>query len=180
VKVGGSLFDLSDLGPRLRRWLDAHAPRQTILVPGGGPTADAVCALDRTHNLGDDTAHWLALRALSLNARLLRALLGKRAAVALSVAQCRRRWAANQWPILDPWAFCRTDAALPSSWDVTSDAIAGRVAVVVGAGELVLLKSAPPPGDAAAWAECGYVDAWLPRILAGSGVRVRAVNLRAL
>jgi hypothetical protein len=72
------------------------------------------------------------------------------------------------------------DAALPSSWGVTSDAVAARVAVAVGAGELVLLKSAPPPpGDAAAWAACGYVDAWLPRVLAGTTVRVRGVDLRA-
>jgi hypothetical protein len=30
----------------------------------------------------------------------------------------------------------------------------------------------------AAWAECGYVDAWLPRVLAGTDVPARAVNLR--
>jgi hypothetical protein len=69
---------------------------------------------------------------------------------------------------------------LPASWDATSDAVAARVTVVAGAAELVLLKSAPPPaGDVAAWAAAGYVDEWLPRVLAGTPVRARAVDLRA-
>ena len=75
VKVGGSLFDWPDLGPRLRQWLAANAPREVILVPGGGPTADVIRTLDRTHGLGDEAAHWLALRAMAVNAELLAALL---------------------------------------------------------------------------------------------------------
>jgi aspartokinase-like uncharacterized kinase len=182
VKVGGSLYDLPDLSPRLRRWLADHAPRATIVVPGGGPPTNAVRDLDRIHHLGEETSHWLALRALSLNARLLRALLG-RAEVAWSVPQCRRRWTAGAVPIISPWEFCRGDdrrpGALPHTWAVTSDSVAARVAVVAGAEELVLLKSAPQPaGDVAVWAETGYVDPWLPRVLAGSGVPVRAVDLR--
>ncbi len=184
VKVGGSLYDLPDLGPRLRRWLSAHAPREVVIVPGGGPAADAVRALDRVHRLGEETAHWLALRALSLNANLLRALLGRRAAIVWSAAQCRQRWGAGRVPVVAPWEFCRADdrhpGALPHTWAATSDSVAARVAVVLGAAELVLLKSAPPPAaDVAAWAAGGYVDAWLPRVLDGSGVRVRGVDFRA-
>jgi aspartokinase-like uncharacterized kinase len=63
VKVGGSLFDLPDLGPRLEVWLGAR--RSVVLVPGGGPTTDVVRALDRTHRLGEEAAHWLALRSIS-------------------------------------------------------------------------------------------------------------------
>ena len=61
MKVGGSLYDLPDLGPRLRRWLDAHAPREVIVAPGGGPFADVVRDLDRAHRLGEETSHWLAV-----------------------------------------------------------------------------------------------------------------------
>src|SRR5437763_17043375 len=72
VKVGGSLYDLPDLGPRLRAWL---GPTRTLIVPGGGPTVEAIRVLDRVHGLGDEAAHWLALHALSVNARFLARLL---------------------------------------------------------------------------------------------------------
>lgn len=49
VKVGGSLFDLPDLGPRLRAWLKTLRTADVLLVPGGGPTADVVRSLDRAH-----------------------------------------------------------------------------------------------------------------------------------
>src|SRR5262245_19403362 len=75
VKVGGSLYDLPDLGPRLQRWLDALHTRSILIVPGGGALADAVRDLDQIHGLGEETAHWLALRALTLNAYFLAALL---------------------------------------------------------------------------------------------------------
>ncbi len=42
VKVGGSLFDHPALGPGLRDFLQTLAPNEVLLVPGGGPVADAV------------------------------------------------------------------------------------------------------------------------------------------
>ena len=74
VKVGGSLFDAPALGPALRAYLDTLAPAEVLLVPGGGPVADAVRALDRTHALGEEAAHWLALRSLGVTAALLERL----------------------------------------------------------------------------------------------------------
>jgi aspartokinase-like uncharacterized kinase len=182
VKVGGSLYDWPDLGPRLRRWLDANTPRETILVPGGGPTAEVIRALDRTHHLGEETAHWLALRALAINAELLAALLPG-ACVIDGPDLAELVWEQDRRPVLDAFAFCESDEAdpgrLPHTWAVTSDSVAARLAVVAGAGELVLLKSAaPPPGDVAAWAEVGYVDPWLPRVLADTCIRVQAADLR--
>jgi aspartokinase-like uncharacterized kinase len=182
VKVGGSLYDWPDLGPRLRRWLDAHAPRETILVPGGGPTAEVIRTLDRTHHLGEEAAHWLALRALAINAELLAALLPG-ACVIDGPDLAELVWEQGRRPVLDAFAFCESDEAdsgrLPHTWAVTSDSVAARLAVVAGATELVLLKSAaPPPSDVAAWAEVGYVDLWLPRVLADTWIRVQAVDLR--
>src|SRR5437763_15200228 len=74
VKVGGSLYDLPDLGPRLAAWLETLAG-PTLLVPGGGTTADIVRDLDRCHGLGEAISHDLALRALTMNAWFLAALL---------------------------------------------------------------------------------------------------------
>jgi hypothetical protein len=52
------------------------------------------------------------------------------------------------------------------------------VASVLGASELVLLKSALPAGSASreAWARLGFVDPGFPR--AARSLPVRAVNLR--
>jgi aspartokinase-like uncharacterized kinase len=182
VKVGGSLFDRPDLGPRLRRWLADNAPREVILVPGGGALADVVRTLDRTHGLGEEKAHWLALRTMAVNAELLAALLPG-ACVIDGPDLAELLWEQGRWPVLDAFAFCEADEAdagrLPHTWAVTSDSVAARVAVAAGADELVLLKSAPPPPtDVAAWAEAGYVDDWLPSALAGTAVRLRAVDLR--
>jgi aspartokinase-like uncharacterized kinase len=182
VKVGGSLFDLPDLGPRLCGWLDRHAPREVLLVPGGGPAASAIRTLDRTHALGEETSHWLALRALAINAALLAALVPASCVIdGLDLAELV--WEQNRVPVLDAFAFCEADEEndghLPHSWAVTSDSVAARAAVVMNAAELVLFKSAPPPpGDAAAWAASGYVDEWLPRVLAETDARLRAVDLR--
>src|SRR5262249_34532604 len=75
VKVGASLNDLGDLRPRLECFLKELGTREIVIVPGGGSTADAVRELDRCHNLGEETAHWLALHALKLNAHFLAQLL---------------------------------------------------------------------------------------------------------
>ncbi|MFO0807678.1 MAG: hypothetical protein U0746_03560 [Gemmataceae bacterium] len=188
VKVGGSLFDLPDLGDRLRAFL-ALTPRlesargaRIVLVPGGGATADAVRALDRTHNLGEATSHWLALRAMALNARFLAKLVD--GDIAYGVKHARRIWGAGRVAVLDAYKFCRADerdpGRLPHSWAVTADSVAARFAVVCGAAELVLLKSAePPPGDVAAWAAAGYVDAHVPAALGERPMPVRAVCLSA-
>jgi aspartokinase-like uncharacterized kinase len=180
IKIGGSLFDWPDLGPRLHAWLDANASTHTILVPGGGRLANVVRDLDRSQGLGDEVAHRMALHAMTTNAELLAALLpGSCVIDGPDLAELL--WEQKRLPILDALAFCESDdvGALPHTWAVTSDSVAARLAVVAGAAELVLLKSAePPPGDVAAWAECGYVDSWLPRVLAGTDIGVRAVNLR--
>jgi aspartokinase-like uncharacterized kinase len=182
VKVGGSLIDWPDLGPRLRRWLDANAPRETILVPGGGKLVDRVRELDGCHGLGDEVAHRMALRAMTMHADLLAAKLpGSCIIDGPDLAELL--WEQGRLPILDALAFCESDdanpGALPHTWAVTSDSIAAQLAVVAGAAELVLLKSAPPPpGDVAAWADAGYVDAWLPQVLSGGGISLRAINLR--
>lgn len=181
VKVGGSLFDLPDLRDRLRRWLTTIGRPRVVLVPGGGAAAEAVRTLDRAHALGDATAHWLALRAMALNARFLARILD--ADIAYHVKHCRTIWGKRRVAVLDAYEFVRADerdpGRLPPTWAVTSDSVAARFAVVSGASELVLLKSvAPPDGDIAAWAAAGYVDAYFATALAGTNLAARAVSLR--
>ncbi len=189
VKVGGSLFDLPDLGPRLQCWLAAERPAGggVLLVPGGGPTADVVRELDRRHGLGEEKSHWLALRALSLNAHFLASLLPS-ACVTDDPLECRRVWQKGGIPILDVHEFARADEdrldCLPHSWAVTSDAFAARVAIVTSARSLVLLKSTSVPAGVS-WAEAGrmgFVDAMFAEVLrqAPHHLQVRIINLRRM
>jgi 5-(aminomethyl)-3-furanmethanol phosphate kinase len=158
VKVSGSLFDLPDLGLRLRRCLDELGTRDVLLIPGGGITADAVRQLDRWQKLGEEHSHWLALRAMTLNAGFLAALLSN-GVVIKELNEYRDALTEGKAPILDAYAFCREDerrpGCLPHTWAVTSDAVAARVAAVAGARQLLLLKSVPLP-EGIDWVEAGH------------------------
>ncbi len=187
VKVGGSLFELPDLATRLRDWLAAEGNSGTgvLLIPGGGRTADVVRELDRRHGLGEESSHWLALRALSLNAHFLAALLPS-ACVVEDASACKQAWNKGIIPILEGYEFARGDegraGCLPHCWAVTSDALAARVALVVRARSLVLLKSTSIPAGVD-WREAGrrgLVDDVFAEVLrqAPADLRVRAVNLR--
>ena len=185
VKVGGSLYDLPDLGARLSRWLDTDArvapPAPVLLVPGGGAAADVVRNLDRRHGLGEEAAHWLALRALGFNAHFLAALLG-----APVVQEYEPRGGRVQ--VLDAFAFLRADeerhgtATIPHSWEATADTVAARVAVAVQGRRLVLLKSVTVPSgdDWEAAAREGFVDPLFASVVRTSTVdlEVRTFNLR--
>jgi aspartokinase-like uncharacterized kinase len=187
VKVGGSLYDLPDLATRLHEWLAAEwdSGFGMLVIPGGGAVADAVRELDRRHGLGEEKSHWLALRALTLNAHFLASFLPP-ACVIEDVTHCPRAWLEGKIPVLDVHEFARTDehrpGRLPHSWAVTSDALAARVAVVTHARRLILLKSTTiAPG--ADWAEVGrlgLVDEMFAEVLgdASAKLRVSAVNLR--
>jgi 5-(aminomethyl)-3-furanmethanol phosphate kinase len=175
AKVGGSLYDLPDLAVRLRSWART-VEGSLLLVPGGGGTADVIRRLDRLHGIGEDAAHWLALRILSVNAHFLAGLV--RAPVWSDVPG-----PASAVAVLDPYAFCQADegrpGALPHVWDATSDSVAARAAEVAQ-GRLVLLKSVDWP-DGKNWRDgpaAGLVDAVFPTIVARARIPVQWVNLR--
>jgi len=188
VKVGGSLFDLPDLGQRLQAWLSRQGAARVFLVPGGGPTADCVRDWDRRHHLGETRAHWLALRALTLNAHFLAGVLPQSQVIQhlsrpdmphLEAAQgCRLV------PIVDMYDFAfddeQHDGHLPHSWDTTSDSLSARVAERLSAQRLVLLKSVTiDPGiDWKKAAGRGLVDAFFAEIVQRARLRVEIVNLR--
>jgi 5-(aminomethyl)-3-furanmethanol phosphate kinase len=184
VKIGGSLFDWPGLGPRLGEWLARQSPARLLLVPGGGKTADVVRALDREHRLGEEPAHWLALRALALNAFFLAELLPRaRLQVVRRLDDCPELWDQSRVPVLDAHAFALADegqpGSLPHSWFVTSDSLAARVALVGGASQLLLLKSVTIPPNLP-WPEAsqqGYVDEYFPRV-AAQLADVRWLNFR--
>jgi aspartokinase-like uncharacterized kinase len=168
VKVGGSLFDHPRLGPGLRSYLDSLAPSEVLLVPGGGDVVEAVRKLDLVHGLGEEVSHGLAAWALGVTAEFLTHTAARDPRVT----------------VLDCYRFVVEDESrpgkLPHSWDVTSDSIAARAALVYGAGRLVLLKSVDvPPGTP--WDEVaarGWVDPHFPNVVAGAAFAAEVVNFR--
>jgi aspartokinase-like uncharacterized kinase len=184
VKIGGSLFDLENLGPRLQSFLAGLNTSDVILVPGGGPTADLVRAWDRAFHLGEERAHWLALRALTFNAHFLASILPD-AQVIHKLEDCDPLLARGAKAIMDMHAWALADESspdhLPHTWSVTSDTLAARIAIRSGAAELILLKSVDFLGKN--WQEAaaaGIVDPLFAEIMSriGPGLQVRLVNFR--
>jgi aspartokinase-like uncharacterized kinase len=144
-KLGGSLLSLSDLGARTSRLFASRRESRPLLIIGGGDAADLVRRWDRAHHLAAETAHDLALAAMSLNESLVEKLLPG-ARIVADRQQAARSWGDNTLPILcarrflsDEEAIC--DDPLPRTWEVTSDSIAAWVAIRWPAARLVLLKS---------------------------------------
>lgn len=164
IKVGGSLFDWSGLGSRLRQFLETLDSTSILIVPGGGSAADLVRFWDKIHDLGQERAHWLAIRALTFQAHFLASLLQPQGRVVST-------WSPEGWPILDVLPFMEADdrqpQALPHHWAVTSDSIAARVACRLGARRLILLKSIDGNADQSwtAAAGNGLVDRYFPVVL---------------
>lgn len=154
VKVGGSLFDFPALRQRLAEFFEARTG-VFHLIPGGGAAADAVREWDRIHSLGDETCHWLAVRAMSLAGAFLESFIDDPRAAVVDV---------------EPWL--REHDTIPHSWDVTSDSIAAHYAIEMNASRLILLKSVGESGE-------GIVDGYFPVIAARLQCPFEIVNLRA-
>jgi aspartokinase-like uncharacterized kinase len=144
VKLGGSLAG-SDA---LRDWLFvlARAGRgRAVVVPGGGPYADAVRAEQRRWGFDDSTAHAMALLAMDQYGHQLAAL-GNQASPAIFEAACTvsQIRAALERRAVAVWIGSRMaegDAALPRDWGLTSDSLAAWLAARLGASGLALVKS---------------------------------------
>jgi aspartokinase-like uncharacterized kinase len=181
VKLGGSLLDLPGVWSKLRAWLDALPGRHLLLI-GGGAIVEVIRRMDAVHDLGKERAHWSALRAMEVNARLAAVLLPSAKLESSDVSLTEK-----ETPIVNPLSFGAQDALrpdrLPLTWDVTSDSMAARLARDRGARKLFLLKSCSV-GHFQTWEEFaarGIVDKWFPNeAKALSGTEIVLVNFREL
>ena len=183
IKLGGSLLGLPDLRSRLQNFLGDFSRSRSILICGGGGAVDQVRKWDRMYSLGETRSHWLALRALSITARVVEKVVPG-LELADSIESAESVWKAGRIPIFDPFQFILdidegSLDSLPRRWRVTSDSIAARMAVVFGAQELILLKSTSFPEriSMAEAAGLGLVDGYFPTA-ARDVPRVIAINLR--
>jgi aspartokinase-like uncharacterized kinase len=172
VKVGGGLLKCAeDLAGVLATIGSVARQRRLLVVPGGGPFADAVRAVDERLHLSDDAAHWMAILAMDQYAHLLADRL-EGSALAAGQREIAAALAAGQIPILAPSRWLRDADPLPHSWDVTSDSIAAWVAGEVGACRLVLIK---PSGASGSVVDADFARA-LPADVAWESVPADQLN----
>ncbi len=165
VKLGGSLARSREL-PHWLRACAALAGR-VVLVPGGGPYADAVRRAQRAQGFDDAAAHALALGAMEQFGRQLCALQAGLIPAATAAA-LREALAAGLTPVWMARAMVLADAGIAPNWSVTSDSLAAWLAHGLRADGLVLVKSvAAATADIHALAAAGVVDAAFPRWAAG-------------
>jgi len=174
VKLGGSLADSDDLP----NWLRCLSLQRLLVVPGGGPFAEAVRLAQRRWSFADSAAHDMALLGMRQYGLMLVTMLR-----ALNPAV--RPWQIGEevdlpavWlPVPEQLA----DAGLPASWEVTSDTLAAWLALQVGATDLLLVKAgwqhptAPPARTQEVavtelWRE-GLIDGAFHGLMRGAGLR---------
>jgi aspartokinase-like uncharacterized kinase len=187
VKIGGGL--LRDEGVEGLRHACEEAValagrRPVLVVPGGGPFADAVRAVDAQVGLDDAVAHGLALRAMDQLGVLVTSLLP-------AAERLTHLAAPRALGVLVAAAAFAGHPGTPESWDVTSDSLAVLAAAAIGADEAILFKpvagvmarwpSDDPPlqeltvGDLQALQDAGgglAVDPYLPEAVRRTGVAV--------
>jgi aspartokinase-like uncharacterized kinase len=141
IKIGGALATLPDALERVTAAVSAAATEhQVLVVPGGGPFADAVRGFDDRFGLSPDAAHWMAILAMDQYAYLLADRL-ENAVVVDQPAEVAATVAPGRVTVLAPFCWMRAADVLPHSWQVTSDSIAAFVAGALGAVGLILIKA---------------------------------------
>jgi len=147
VKIGGSLLQRVEEFDRVLGVLaELGRVRRLMIVPGGGPFADAVREVDASVRLSDDAAHWMAILAMDQYAHLIAERL-VHSALVTNAAEIADAQSSARIPVLAPYRWLREADPLPHSWDVTSDSIAAWCAHAVGASQLVLIKPSGASGS---------------------------------
>lgn len=178
IKLGGSLLADPRDG-RLQRWcerLTGEWAGRAVVVPGGGPFADAVRIAQAHCHFGDDVAHRMALRAMD-QCGLMLCDLFPGLHPADDPEALAGMAAGGRTPVWLPSRALDHSSALPRNWTVTSDSLAVWLAAHIGSPDVVLVKScALPTGDPDSMASAGIVDPHLPLIARRCAVRVHLAN----
>ena len=142
VKVGGGLLSRAGAFELVTGALAAFGKgRRLLVIPGGGPFAQAVRELVRRVKVSDEAAHWMAVLGMDQYAHALTERTPG-AVLVEQVPEVDAALAAGLVPVLAPYRWLRAADPLPHSWNATSDSVAAWVASAVGAKRIVLIKPA--------------------------------------
>ena len=145
VKLGGS----HAFSEHLAGWIGAIADcaGHVVVVPGGGPFADAVRDAQPKIGFDDAAAHHMALLAMEQYGCAL-ASLNRALVPADSLGAIQHALEAEEVPVWMPSRMALAAADIPSSWDITSDSLAAWLAGRLGARQLLLVKHVSLSGTA--------------------------------
>jgi dihydroneopterin aldolase len=149
-----------------------------VLVPGGGPFADAVREAQPKMGFDKAAAHHMALLAMEQYGRALVSL-NETLVLASSVAAIGRLLSARKIPVWAPTRMVLAQPGIPTSWDVTSDSLAAWLARRLRAQRLLLIKHLDPPGDpvlAEDLVRQGIIDRAFVPVLGGSGIEASIIG----
>jgi 5-(aminomethyl)-3-furanmethanol phosphate kinase len=169
VKIGGSLL----AGGGVRDVLQhvSKSERRVVIVPGGGPFADAVRAAQAEQGFSDSDAHRLAILAMHQMAGIFQDMQPGLVPVE-TIADMHEAWDSRATPIWLPWALIQNAPTIPQDWSFTSDSLAAWLAARLPGAELVLVKSCGVAAEAALTdlAAAGTVDPQFPIQVSKSAV----------
>lgn len=173
IKLGGSL----ERSGALKRCLDDAARKDNVVVPGGGDFAEQVRSAQQRWHFDDTAAHAMAILAMQQMAWLLGSI-NRNFVLADSVAEIVRQLETGRPVIWCPDLHELDRAGIAASWDITSDSLAAWLAGVLGARELILIKSANIPRDAdiKELVESGLVDPAFPSFTGHARFKTTIVN----
>ena len=137
VKLGGSLYNTSELKTWLNA-LDQYAKLQPIIiVPGGGPFANQVRDAQQLHQFDDSYAHHMAILAMAQFGLLIKGI----------TPHCQLLYFPTDRPVtpkgLSVWLPNESLLSQPEilhSWAITSDSLALWLANKLNSEQLILVK----------------------------------------
>jgi len=142
LKLSGHLINRREvIEDTLGRLKSLTEVAKFVLVPGGSVFADFVRELQGRIRFSDDTAHWLAIKAMEMYGTYIASLdVSNTLLEAYDLAEVHDALSRGKIPILMPYRVVRTLDKLPHSWNVTSDSIAIHVGELLKASLVVLAK----------------------------------------
>ncbi|EAU40032.1 amino acid kinase family protein [Fulvimarina pelagi HTCC2506] len=164
VKLGGSTVR----SPNLQRWIKAieHASEPTVVVPGGGPFADAIRKMQARLGYDDATAHEMSVLAMEQFGCVLLNL-SERFVKAETIEAIHAALNNGNIPVWLPRHMVMKAEEIPQNWSVTSDSLAAWIQQQLGAEQLCLVKLIDVPENSTvdALSRAAIVDDAFPEMV---------------
>ena len=141
VKLGGSLYQTTELQHWLTTLKKLSQQQNIIIVPGGGPFADQVRKAQQQHGFNDSDAHHMAILAMAQFGILISGLLPNCQTFSFPTKHTATKYPLSIW-LPDKQLLDQPDLA--QNWDITSDSLALWLAQQCRADKLTLIKCHPP------------------------------------